>query len=290
MNFGIDVSRWQGNFNFKQAMAEGVTFAILKAGGGDGSLYKDGKFESYYKTAKSLGLPVGAYFFGNAKTVKRAEEEADKFLSILSGHQLEYPVYYDVEGAMLNLNKTLLTDISLAFMNKVESAGYFTGIYSGSYAFNHNFEDKRLTHFCHWVAAWTKSKPKLSSGASIGMWQFGGSTNLIRDNKIAGVVCDQDYCYVDYPSAIKSLGLNGFPKPTQDAQPEQGKNMSKCKVTAKILNCRDAASTKGKIIGAFKRDMILDVAAKLDGWYAVSGECGGKTIVGFCSSAYLKDV
>lgn len=126
------------------------------------------------------------------------------------------------------------------------------------------------------------------------MWQFGGSTNLIRDNKIAGVVCDQDYCYVDYPSAIKSLGLNNFPKqtsePVQTPVAEQPKTMSKCKVTAKILNCRDAASMKGKIIGAFKKDMILEVAAKLDGWYAVSGECGGKTIVGFCASAYLKDV
>ena len=33
--FGIDVSRWQGNFNFAKAKAEGVTYAILKAGGGD---------------------------------------------------------------------------------------------------------------------------------------------------------------------------------------------------------------------------------------------------------------
>ena len=34
--FGIDVSHWQGNFNFANAKNnEGVEFAIIKAGGGD---------------------------------------------------------------------------------------------------------------------------------------------------------------------------------------------------------------------------------------------------------------
>ena len=42
------------------------------------------------------------------------------------------------------------------------------------------------------------------------MWQFGGETNYIRTNKIAGQVCDQDYAYVDFPSIIKNAGLNGF--------------------------------------------------------------------------------
>ena len=44
------------------------------------------------------------------------------------------------------------------------------------------------------------------------MWQFGGSTNLIRSNKIAGYVVDQDYAYKDYPSIVKKKGLNGFKK------------------------------------------------------------------------------
>ena len=45
--FGIDVSHWQGDFNFARAKSnEGVEFAILKAGGGDAGLYKDSKFEA----------------------------------------------------------------------------------------------------------------------------------------------------------------------------------------------------------------------------------------------------
>lgn len=217
--FGIDVSRWQGDFNFTQAKAEGVQFAILKAGGGDDGLYKDGKFEQFYSNAKKNGIPVGAYFFGAAKTVDRAREEADKFLSILKGKQFEMPVYYDVEGDMLNLGTGLLTDITLAFCERVESAGYFTGIYGNPYSFNTKMDDKRLSHFCHWVAFWATSKPKLNSGMEVGIWQFGGETNKIRTNKVAGVTCDQDYCYVDYTSAIKSLGLNGFGKPEPTPEP-----------------------------------------------------------------------
>ena len=44
------------------------------------------------------------------------------------------------------------------------------------------------------------------------MWQFGGETNKIRTNKVAGVTCDQDYCYKDYPSIMRDYGLNGFGK------------------------------------------------------------------------------
>ena len=48
--FGIDVSKWQGNFDFKKAMSEGVKFAILR---GAYSCGKDSKFDSYYNTCKN---------------------------------------------------------------------------------------------------------------------------------------------------------------------------------------------------------------------------------------------
>ena len=220
--FGVDTSRWQGDFNFKQAMAEGVQFAILKAGGGDDKnvgLYKDSQFEKSYKKCKELGLPVGAYFFGAATTKERAKEEADYFLSLLKGKQFDMPVYYDVEGKMLKLEKTLLTDIALVFLERVESAGYFTGIYGNPYSYNSRFDDKRLMHFCHWVAYYSATAPKLNSGMSVGIWQYGGEINKIRSNQIAGITCDQDYCYADYPAAIKSLGLNGYSKPEPTPEP-----------------------------------------------------------------------
>lgn len=212
--FGIDVSHWQGDFNFARAKSnEGVEFAIIKAGGGDAGLYKDSKFETNYKKCEGCGLPKGAYFYGNAKSVAEAKKEAEYFISILSGKKYEYPVFYDVEGRMITDNdRATLTEIVKAFCSTMEAAGYWVGIYSSESFFNSEMNDGELTRYSHWVARWGKSKPAPSSGAETQMWQFGGETNLIRSNKINGQTCDQDYCYVDYPAKIKAAGLNGYSK------------------------------------------------------------------------------
>ena len=210
--FGIDVSHWQGDFNFANAKNnEGVEFAIIKAGGGDDGLYKDSRFEDNYRKCVECGLPKGAYFYGNAKSVADAKKEAEYFISILSGKKYEYPVFYDVEGKMITDNdRATLTEIVKAFCEIMESAGYWVGIYSSESFFNSEMNDEELTIYSHWVARWGKSKPAPNSGAETQMWQFGGETNLIRSNKINGQTCDQDYCYVDYPAKIKAAGLNGY--------------------------------------------------------------------------------
>lgn len=212
--FGIDVSHWQGDFNFANAKNnEGVEFAIIKAGGGDDGLYKDSRFEDNYRKCVECGLPKGAYFYGNAKSVADAKKEAEYFISILSGKKYEYPVFYDVEGKMITDNdRATLTEIGKAFCEIMESAGYWVGIYSSESFFNSEMNDGELTRYSHWVARWGKSKPAPNSGAETQMWQFGGETNLIRSNKINGQTCDQDYCYVDYPAKIKAAGLNGYAK------------------------------------------------------------------------------
>ena len=217
--FGIDVSHWQGDFDFARAKSkEGVEFAILKAGGGDAGLYKDSKFEANYKKCEVCGLPKGAYFYGNAKSVAEAKKEAEYFISILSGKKYEYPVFYDVEGKMITVNdRVTLTEIVKTFCSLVEAAGYWVGIYSSESFFNSEMNDGELTRYSHWVARWGKSKPAPTSGAETQMWQFGGETNLIRSNKINGQTCDQDYCYVDYPVKIQAAGLNGYAKGSNSA-------------------------------------------------------------------------
>lgn len=74
--FGIDISHWQGDMSIEQARNErGVRFAIIKAAGADDGKYKDSKFENYYAQCKAIGLPVGAYYNGNAKSVAEAEQK-----------------------------------------------------------------------------------------------------------------------------------------------------------------------------------------------------------------------
>lgn len=109
--FGIDISHWQGDMSIEQARNErGVRFAIIKAAGADDGKYKDSKFENYYAQCKAIGLPVGAYYYGNAKSVAEAEQEADHFLSVIAGKQFEYPIYYDVEGKIGYSYQSLLIE------------------------------------------------------------------------------------------------------------------------------------------------------------------------------------
>lgn len=215
MKFGIDISRWQGDFNFSRAIKEDkIEFVIIKGGGGDDGLYVDSKFARNYKEAKKHGLPVGVYWFSKAVSVADAKKEAEYFINnCLKGKQFELPIYFDVETTdQARLGKKELTDIALAWLETVQSAGYWVGIYSYISYITDYLDDSRLQGYAHWVAQWAKECKYVGKPGVFGMWQFGGETNVIRSNKIAGQVVDQNYMLVDYPTLIKKANLNGFSK------------------------------------------------------------------------------
>ena len=206
--FGIDISKWQSGFNFDRAIDEGVKFVILR---GAYTVYKDTSFEAFYEACKARNLPVGVYLYSMATNVAEAKKEAEFLIkNVLAGKTFEYPIYMDVEDhTQRSLGKKLLTDIIVAFCETLEKAGYYVGIYSSASFFGTYMDESRLVNYDKWVAQWST---KCTYTGNYGMWQFGGETNQIRTNKIAGVTCDQDYALKDYPSIIKNAGLNGFSK------------------------------------------------------------------------------
>jgi len=202
--FGIDVSRYQKGFNLQNAMFEGFSYVIIKAGGADAGYYKDSCFEDFYKQAVSDGFKIGAYYYGNAFSVQDAVLEASKFIEYLQGKNITH-VYYDVEGRMLNQGYTHLTDIIKTFCQTMINNGYACGIYTSESHFNSRFDDSQLVLYPHWVAKYSKNAPKLKSIALVEMWQFGGSTNFIRSPKIAGTTVDQDVVnipWADQPEIV----------------------------------------------------------------------------------------
>lgn len=206
--FGIDISVWQKGFDFDKAKSEGVEFAILR---GAYHLSKDTCFEEFYEACNARSIPVGVYHYSMAKSVAEAKQEANFLISnVLKGKRFGYPIYMDVEDKTQRaLGRSLLTDIVVAFCETVENAGYYVGIYSSLAFFDDHLDKSRLTRFDKWIAHWSRS---CSYTGVYGLWQFGGETNLLRSNKVAGVVCDQDYAYKDYPSVMAEYGLNGFAK------------------------------------------------------------------------------
>ncbi len=211
--FGIDISEYQKGFDYDRAIKEGVTFAIIR---GAYHLYKDKCFEEHYKALKARKIPVGVYHYSTATTTAQAIQEADFLIeNVLKGKTFEYPIYMDVEDStQKKVSKKVLTDTVLAFCDRLRDKGYLPGLYTSLGFLNSYLDDSRLSGIEKWIAQWAS---KCQYSGDLGMWQFGGESNYIRTNKVAGVVCDQNYCYKDYPAIVKDQGLNGFDSKSEPA-------------------------------------------------------------------------
>lgn len=206
--FGIDISEFQSGIDFDEIVSEGVEFVILR---GAFHLTKDSEFENFYTQAKSRNLPVGVYLYTLATSVQEARDEANFLINnVLAGKQFELPVYIDIEDEIYySRSPGDNSAVVKAFCDTLEANDFFAGVYASTYFFATYLDDSVLKAFTHWVAQWSRELtfPDMSV---VGVWQFGGSTNYLRSNIIAGMVVDQNYMYKDFPTIIKSYGLNGF--------------------------------------------------------------------------------
>lgn len=207
---GIDVSAHQGKIDWSKVKTD---FVIIRAGYGKVISQKDEQFEANYSGAKAAGIPVGAYWYSYAMTTDEAREEADVFLKVLAGKQFEYPVYFDIEEQkQLALGKEKVSEIIKAFLEKVEGAGYWVGLYMSASPLTDCVTSDIKNEYAVWVANVGVSKP--SYAGAYGMWQYSWKGSIPG---ISGDV-DLDYCYVDYPAKIKERGKNGFGK-TENSAP-----------------------------------------------------------------------
>ena len=199
---GIDVSVWQGpDVDFNKVKNDGKNFVILRAGCGNSV---DKYFESNYKKAKAAGMNVGVYWYAKATTEKAAQTEAQNCLNAISGKQLEYPVYYDIEDSpILNKGKTFCSAIATDFCSIMEKNKKFCGIYASKSYLESYFTDTVKKNYSIWVAQYNS---KCTYSGSYGMWQ---KSSTGRVNGISGNV-DLDISYQDFPSIIKKAHLNGF--------------------------------------------------------------------------------
>ena len=199
---GIDVSVWQGpDVDFKKVKADGINFVIIRAGI---STSTDKYFESNYKKAKAAGLNVGVYWYAKAMSEKASTEEAKACLKAISGKQLEYPVYYDIEQKeILAKGKTYCSAIAKNFCTLMENNKKFCGIYASKSYFDNYFTDEIKTKYTIWVAQYYS---KCTYTGPYGIWQRSSSGSI---KGISGRV-DLDISYKDFPSIIKKAHLNGF--------------------------------------------------------------------------------
>lgn len=211
---GIDVSKWNGNIDWDKVKNSGISFAMIREGWGKKSPTQiDKKFKDNINGAKNAGVHAGVYHYCYADSVEDAINEAQFCLENIQGISLDYPIVIDIEDKeQLKLNNYQRTEIVKAFCNEVEKAGYYAMFYCNLNWLNNYFYKEQLIHkYDLWLAQWSVDRPS----ESCGIWQY-SSTGKI--NGIEGNV-DLDIAYKDYPSIIKSGGLNKFEK-SQSANQE----------------------------------------------------------------------
>ena len=206
---GVDISYCQPKVNWSKVDCD---FCIIKAGEKN---YTDNMFESHYKNATEKGIDIGAYWFmgKSSKTVEDAKKEADEFIRRLKGKKFSYPVFLDIEyKEHYKLGKTQASAMIRAFLQKVEDAGYWVGLYTNLSWLTCIVEDDIKKRYTIWLAQWA-SKPTYQG--AYGLWQTGTKQMSGFPDPV-----DHDYCYVDYPTQIKAKGLNGYEKPQPAPTPK----------------------------------------------------------------------
>ena len=192
--FGIDVSKFQGNVDFKKVRDAGASFVFVRLGfrgfGEDGSLNLDENFKKNLKNAKDAGLDVGVYFYSQAVNEEEAKEEADFVINNLKNETITYPVVFDEEYSYDNadaranaIDGKTATDNAIAFCEKIKSAGYKPCIYAAVDRQAGLLDMGRLKDYEIWYADY-ESDPQ--TPYDFKFWQFSNR------GKIDGIEGDVD--------------------------------------------------------------------------------------------------
>lgn len=192
---GIDVSFYNKFITWPAVAAQGIDFAILRAGGRGwetGLIYDDRWFQRNLKEARAAGIDLGVYFFSTATNPAEAEEEARYVLGCLGGTRLELPIFIDVEysgdyphGRADRLSRSQRELIINAFCRTVMDEGYEAGVYSGQNYFKYNLDMRSLTKYTLWLASYTKNTRLPNYPGHYDLWQF---TDSGRVDGISGIV------------------------------------------------------------------------------------------------------
>lgn len=139
---GIDVSYFQGNVNWDKVKASGIEYVMLRVGyrgySQEGKLVVDEKFHQYMQQVQAAGLKAGVYFFSQALNKEEAIEEAAFVAEQCRDYTLDYPVVFDTEKIKEDTVRTdglkpeELTEITIAFCEKIKEYGYEPMIYANA--------------------------------------------------------------------------------------------------------------------------------------------------------------
>ena len=213
---GIDVSEHNRNIDWEKVKAAGIDYAIIRCGYGDNYDNQDDKqWMRNVSECERLGIPYGVYIYSYARNTDMASSEAQHVLRLISGHELSYPVYFDMED-----NSTLGSDfgaIAQTFCSTVQNAGYAVGVYANLNWWNKYLTDTRFEQWHRWVAQYNIQCDYTGTYA---MWQYSskelvdGIDGTVDMNYLIGTPADHGVKElqggVSYEAHVSDIGWQTF--------------------------------------------------------------------------------
>ena len=197
---GVDLSKYQSKVDFAAIQNEGIDFCIIRVGSRGyetGVIQEDEKFEEFITGAEAVNMPVGLYFFSQAVTEAEAVEEANFVISKIGEHKITYPIAFDMEfiandnSRIETLTKAEKTDIALAFLTRIEEAGYTGMVYGNKEWLLKRVELHRFEDYDVWL---TQEDDIPDYPYVYSMWQY------TKQGEVYGIdgYVDLNISFIDY--------------------------------------------------------------------------------------------
>ncbi len=159
---GIDVSYFQGEIDWNAVKADGIDFAIIRAGYRgytDGYISMDANFPKNAQGALDAGLEIGLYFFSQAITEDEAQEEARWLLEAAQRYDVTLPLVFDWETIAEDSARTdgilgnQMTQFARAFCSEIRAGGYAPAVYFNRWQGCYDYDLGQLSDAALWLSA-----------------------------------------------------------------------------------------------------------------------------------------
>lgn len=238
---GVDVSRYQGQIDWRKVKQSGQQYAIIRAiSSNKQGPYIDPFFQQNIQQAQAAGLRVGVYYYSYAVNQTQAIAELELLQQALQGLQLEYPVFVDMEDSSIaKLGKQAATELARFALVVLDQKGWYSGLYTYT-SFAINYLD--MSQLQEWPLFIADYRGFVGYPGRYDMWQF---TSTGRVDGISGNV-DLSYCYTDFLPTIIAGGYNGF-QPLPEMLPLSNTQLEVFASNTEYFNSPNVNDIQGKL-------------------------------------------
>lgn len=294
---GPDISKHNGVVNIKKVRDAGYKRIGIRAGYGKNNV--DEKYVSNALACFNLAVQVLLYWFSYAYTAAMAVAEAEFCIAQAKKYWTKCPIAFDFEYDSVNyarkrgvnVTRQLATDMAIAFLSKVQEAGYIPVIYTNKDYLNKYFEMDRIVKALGKVYVWYARYTSSLSASEIDLadiWQYTSSgavpgisgkcdINIFYTDFEAVVLAErEDTCNINIKNFQRAANLDGYRDANGNKLAEDGidgKNTQYVRksiaLKAKRVGLVYKAGSTGEIVRWWQSrcNEILGHSQKVDGKY-----------------------